>query len=180
MSEPDLAAWASPTAVVRALPFMAHLPPDVRNLILAGFEERTYRFGETVSTPEDSAFAVIVEGEVRVIATGADGSEVSLGVLGPGQTSGERALVEETPPAVTLRAASSAVRVLRLDRGVAVALARAHPEAAAAFSEQAHAQRIAAFLRTDETFRDLDPKGVDLIVVHGRTVEAHDGDIIVR
>jgi ABC-type bacteriocin/lantibiotic exporter with double-glycine peptidase domain/CRP-like cAMP-binding protein len=180
MSEPDLAAWASPTAVVRALPFMAHLPPEVRNLILAGFEERTYRFGETVSTPEDSAFAVVVEGEVRVIASGADGSEVSLGVLGPGQTSGERALVEDKPPAVTLRAASSAVRVLRLDRGVAVALARAHPEAAVAFSEQAHAQRIAAFLRTDETFRDLDAKGVDLIVGRGRTVEAHDGDVIVR
>src|SRR4051812_35457544 len=152
MTEPDLAAWASPTAVVRALPFMAHLPPEVRNLILAGFEERTYRFGETVSTPEDGAFVVVVEGEVRVTAEAADRSEVSLGVLGPGQMSGERALVEDTPPRVTLRAASSAVRVLRLDRGVAVALARAHPEAAAAFGEQAHAQRIAAFLRTDETF----------------------------
>ena len=57
--------------------------------------------------------------------------------------SGERALVEEHPPGVTLRAASSAVRVLRLDRGVAVALARAHPEAAAAFATQAHAKRIA-------------------------------------
>ena len=72
MSEPELAAWASPTAVVRALPFMAHLPAEVRNLILAGFEERTYRFGETVSTPEDSAFVVVVEGEVRVDRRGAD------------------------------------------------------------------------------------------------------------
>jgi ABC-type bacteriocin/lantibiotic exporter with double-glycine peptidase domain/CRP-like cAMP-binding protein len=180
MSEPDLAAWSSPTAVVRALPFMAQLPPEVRNLILGGFEERTYRFGETVSTPADSAFVVVVEGEVRVIADGSDGSAVSLGVLGPGQTSGERALVEERPPGVTLRAASSAVRVLRLDRGVAVALARAHPEAAAAFSEQAHAQRIAAFLRTDDTFRDLHQKGVELIVSRGRPREAHEGDVIAR
>ena len=101
-------------------------------------------------------------------------------MLGPGQMSGERALVEEKPPGVTLRAASSAVRVLRLDRGVAVALARAHPEAAAAFSEQAHAQRIAAFLRTDETFRELDAKGVELIVGRGRAVQAHDGDVIAR
>ena len=180
MSEHDSAAWASPTAVVRALPFMAQLPPEVRNLILAGFEERTYRFGDTVSTPEDSAFVVVVEGEVRELAEGADSAEVSLGVLGPGQTSGERALVEDKPPGVTLRAASSAVRVLRLDRGVAVALARAHPEAAAAFSEQAHAKRIAAFLRTDETFRDLDPKGVELIVSRGRQLAAKDGDVIAR
>ena len=115
MSGPDLPAFASPTAVVRALPFMAHLPADVRNLILAGFEERTYRFGETVSTREDSAFVVVVEGEVRVIAERADRTEVSLGVLGAGQTSGERALVEDHPPGVTLRAASTAVRVLRLD-----------------------------------------------------------------
>jgi ABC-type bacteriocin/lantibiotic exporter with double-glycine peptidase domain/CRP-like cAMP-binding protein len=180
MTEPDLAAWASPTAVVRALPFMAQLPVEVRNLILAGFEERTYRFGETVSTPEDSAFVVVVEGEVRVIAAAADGTEVSLGVLGSGQMSGERALVEDRPPGVTLRAASSAVRVLRLDRGVAVALSRAHPEAAAAFSEQAHAQRIAAFLRTDDTFRDLDQKGVELIVRRGKAREARDGDVIAR
>ncbi len=179
MSGPDLPAFASPTAVVRALPFMAHLPADVRNLILAGFEERTYRFGETVSTPEDGAFVVVVEGEVRVIAERADRTEVSLGVLGAGQTSGERALVEDHPPGVTLRAASTAVRVLRLDRGVAVALARAHPEAAVAFAEQAHAKRIAAFLRTDETFRDLDPKGVELIVGRGRGKDAHDGDVIV-
>ena len=180
MSEREGSAWASPAAVVRALPFMAQLPPEVRNLVLAGFEERTYHFGETVSAREDSAFVVVVAGEVRVVAEGADGTEVSLGVLGPGQTSGERALVEETPPGVTLRAASSAVRVLRLDRGVAVALARAHPEAAAAFSEQAHAKRIAAFLRTDETFRDLDAKGVELIVGRGRAVDARDGDVVVR
>ena len=180
MSESDRGAWASPIAVVRALPFMAHLPAEVRNLILAGFEERAYAFGETVSTPEDSAFVVVVEGEVRVITEGADRSEISLGVLGPGQMSGERALVESMPPAVTLRAASSAVRVLRLDRGVAVALARAHPEAAAAFTKQAHAQRLAAFLRTDETFRDLPADGSELIVSRGRELEARDGDIVVR
>ena len=77
-------------------------------------------------------------------------------------------LVEEHPPAVTLRAASSAVRVLRLDRGVALALARAHPEAAAAFAAQAHAKRIGAFLRIDETFRELDARGLELLVSLGR------------
>src|SRR5262249_8867572 len=94
--------------------------------------------------------------------------------------SGERALVEDRPPGVTLRAASSAVRVLRLDRSVAAALARAHPEAAAAFGEQALAQRIAAFLRTDETFRDLDAKGVELIVAKGREVDVRAGHDVAR
>ena len=54
MSEREGSAWASPAAVVRALPFMASCPP-VRNLVLTAFEERTYRFGETVSAPEDGA-----------------------------------------------------------------------------------------------------------------------------
>ncbi len=180
MTERELAAWAEPTAVVRALPFMARLPAEVRNLVLAGFEERTYRFGETVSTPEDDAFVIVVEGEARVIGESPDGGEVSLGVLGPGQSSGERALVEYHPLRITLRAASSAVRVLRLDRGVAVALARAHPEAAEAFAAQARAKRIGAFLRADETFRDLDPKSLDLVVARGREVQAREGEVVAR
>ena len=180
MTESRLAAWAEPTAVVRALPFMAHLPAEVRNLVLSGFEERSYRFGETVSAPGDDAFVVVVEGEVRVLGAGQDGGEVSLAVLGPGQSSGERALVEEEPPALTLRAASSAVRVLRLERGVATALARARPEAAAAFAAQARAKRIAAFLRTDETFRELDAAAVDLIVLRGRDVRAATDEVVAR
>jgi ABC-type bacteriocin/lantibiotic exporter with double-glycine peptidase domain/CRP-like cAMP-binding protein len=180
MTERELPAFAEPTAIVRALPFMAQLPPEVRNLVLAGFEERTYRFGETVSAPADDAFVVVVEGEVRVVGESVDHTEVSLGVLGPGESSGERALVEERPPAVTLRAASSAVRVLRLDRGVAVALARAHPQAAVAFREQAHAKRIGAFLRADETFRELDARGLELLVSLGREIEVEAGEVVAR
>ena len=165
MTEPELAAWAEPTAVVRALPFMAHLPAEVRNLVLSGFEERTYHFGETVFAPEDGAFVVVVEGEVRVIAEGAGPArEVSLGVLGPGQMSGERALVEEHA------ARGHAARRLECRaRAAARPRRRGRPRARAprgrrGLREQAHAKRIAAFLRTDETFRDLDARGVELIV----------------
>jgi len=180
MSGREFAAWAEPTAIVRALPFMARLPPAVRNLVLAGFEERTYSFGETIVTPEDRGFVVVVEGEARAMASGPDGAEVSLGVLGPGETTGERALVEENPPAVTLRAASASVRVLWLDRAVAMALSRAHPEAAEGFRTQARAKRIGAFLRMDATFSALEADGLELLVGRGRDVEAHDGDVIVR
>jgi ABC-type bacteriocin/lantibiotic exporter with double-glycine peptidase domain/CRP-like cAMP-binding protein len=180
MTESELAAWSAPTAIVRALPFLAGLPPEVRNLVLAGFDERTYRFGETVTTPDDGAFIVIVEGEARVVTEGLDHSEVSLGVLGPGQTTGERGLVENGSSGVTLRAASSAVRVLRLDRAVAVALMRAHPETVAGFGEQAKAKRMAAFLRTDETFRALAAEGVELIVSRGREVNVDAGDVVAR
>jgi ABC-type bacteriocin/lantibiotic exporter with double-glycine peptidase domain/CRP-like cAMP-binding protein len=180
MSEPDLAAWAEPTAIVRALPFMARLPPAVRNLVLAGFEQRSYRFGETILAPGDGAFVVVVEGQARAVSQGSDGGEVSLGVLGPGDTSGERSLVEPSPPGVTLRAASNAVRVLRLERPVALALARAHPEAAAGFRAQARAKRIGAFLRADATFGELDVAGLELLVERGRDIEAADGAVIVR
>jgi ABC-type bacteriocin/lantibiotic exporter with double-glycine peptidase domain/CRP-like cAMP-binding protein len=180
MSELEFAAWAEPTAVVRALPFMAGLPAAVRNLVLAGFEERTYRFGETIVAPENDAFVVVVEGQARAITTGPDGAEISLGVLCPGETSGERTLVEEHPPAVTLRAASSVVRVLRLERAVALALARAHPEAAAGFRAQARAKRIGAFLAMDAAFSRLDPDGLELLVSRGRETAATEGDVIVR
>ena len=147
--------------------------------MLAGFEEHTYRFGETVLAPSDEAFVVVVEGEARAIAEGPDGAEVSLGLLGPGETSGERALAEDDPPPVTLRAASAAVRVLRLDRAVARALARAHPEAAAGFSSQARAKRIGAFLRMDSTFSRLDAAGLGLLVARGRDADAGDGEVVV-
>ena len=180
MTGPELPAFAEPTAVVRALPFMAHLPGAVRNLVLAGFEEHTYRFGETILTPADGAFVIVVDGQARAIADGADGAEISLGVLGAGDTAGERALVEEHPPGVTLRAASSAVRVLRLDRAVALALARAHPEAAEGFRDQARAKRIGAFLRTDAAFAELDALGLELLVTRGREIDASDGEVIVH
>ena len=180
MPELDLAAWAEPTAVVRALPFMARLPPAVRNLVLAGFEERSYRFGETILGPGDEAFVVVVEGQARAVGSGPDGTAISLGVLGPGETSGERSLVEEQTPEVTLRAASSAVRVLRLERPVALALARAHPVAAEGFRAQARAKRIGAFLRADATFGQLDATGLVLLVERGRDVAAGDGEVIVR
>ena len=179
MSGPELPAFAEPTAVVRALPFMARLPSAVRNLVLAGFEEHTYRFGETILAPADEAFVIVVEGQARAIADRVDGLEVSLGVLGPGDTAGERALVEEHPPRVTLRAASSAVRVLRLERAVAFALSRAHPEAADGFQDKARAKRIGAFLRMDATFAELDADGLELLVTRGGDIEAHDGDVLV-
>ena len=180
MTESDLAAFAAPTAVVRALPFIAHLPPEVRNLVFAGFEERTYRFGETVTTPDDGAFVVIVEGDVRVITEGLDHSEVSLGVLGPGQSSGERGLVDGDSAGVTLRAASSAVRVLRLDRAVALALIRAYPETAAGFGEQAKASGWPRFFAPTKRSGRLDAEGVELIVERGREVKFEAGDIIAR
>lgn len=180
MTGPELPAFAEPTAVVRALPFMARLPPAVRNLVLAGFEERTYRFGETILTATEGAFVIVVDGQARAMADSADGAEISLGVLGPGDTAGERALVEAHPPGVTLRAASSAVRVLRLDRAVALALARAHPEAAEGFRDQARGKRIGAFLRMDATFAELDGRGLELLVTRGQEVEAPDGSVIVR
>ena len=135
MSEPDLPAWASPTAVVRALPFMAHLPAEVRNLILAGFEERTYR----VRRDGIDAGGQRVRRRRRGRGARHRRRRRSHGGLARRARRRARRAVSgrssrTTPPGVTLRAASSAVRVLRLDRGVAVALARAHPEAAAAFS----------------------------------------------
>ena len=81
---------------------------------------------------------------------------------------------------MTLRAASASVRVLWLDRAVAMALSRAHPEAAEGFRIQARAKRIGAFLRMDATFSALEADGLELPVGRGRDVEAHDGDVIVR
>lgn len=180
MSELEFAAFSEPTAVVRALPFMARLPSAVRNLVLAGFEERRYRFGETILGPDEQALVIVVEGEARALTEGPSGTEISLGLIGPGETSGERGLVEVHPPVLTLRAASNAVRVLRLERAVALALSRAHPEAAEGFARQAQAKRIGAFLRADATFGQLNADSLNLLVERGREVAVGEGETVVQ
>ena len=177
MTEPELAAWAEPTAVVRALPFMAHLPPTVRNLVLAGFEERTYRFGETVSTPEDDAFVVVVEGEVRVdrrAAPIARRSRSASSVRARRAASGRSSrTTRRRSPCAPPRAPCACCGSTAVSRSPSPART---PRRRRRSRSRRTRSGSRAFLRTDETFRELDAVGVELSSDGVAGDDAHDGD----
>ncbi|HME87657.1 MAG TPA: peptidase domain-containing ABC transporter [Chthoniobacterales bacterium] len=76
-----------------------------------------YDFGDTIVKQDDpaDAFYILTSGRARAIKIKADGEEIPLGVLKPGDSFGEAALAEGGRRTATVRC-STAVDVLRLDR----------------------------------------------------------------
>lgn len=81
----------------------------------------------------DSLF-LIVAGSLRVTTRGADGAEVELGLLEPGDFFGEVALLTGRPRTATVTAVTGA-ELLRLDRDTVDELRRRHPGIEASLSE---------------------------------------------
>ena len=80
-------------------------------------QEEHYEFGDVIVKQGDPAnsFFVLTRGRARAIKIKADGEEVPLGVLKPGDSFGEAALSEGGTRNATVRC-STAVDVLRIDR----------------------------------------------------------------
>ena len=80
-------------------------------------QEEHYEFGDVIvkqGEPADS-FYVLTTGRARAVKIRADGEEIPLGVLKPGDSFGEAALAEGGTRNATVRC-STAVDVLRIDR----------------------------------------------------------------
>jgi ABC-type bacteriocin/lantibiotic exporter with double-glycine peptidase domain/CRP-like cAMP-binding protein len=129
--------------VLRDLPLLDGLGPDVRELVEGAFVAADYPFGAVIVREGEAAdaFYVLVSGTARAIKSGPHGEEVPLNVLRPGDSFGELALLEQTSRSATVRA-SSAVEVLTLDRSVFGALLRSHPGLRAQLAESVRAHRL--------------------------------------
>ena len=96
-------------AVLEKLPLLAMLPPDVRALFVARFEPQTFPFGAVIireGEPSDS-FYVLLSGRARVVKRAVDGEEVALGVLRPGDSFGEAALLQHGVRTASVRASGN-------------------------------------------------------------------------
>jgi ABC-type bacteriocin/lantibiotic exporter with double-glycine peptidase domain/CRP-like cAMP-binding protein len=161
---------------VRELPIMQLLTAPLRELVTGSFELRSYGFGEylVIEGDEADAFYVLVEGLARVLTTGSDGNETTLGVLRVGDSFGERALLEDVPRTVSVRA-SCPVTAARLDRSVFMSLVRLHPQLAEVLAQQARARRLKNFLRQHPAFATLDPGAVGMLLSQARDVHLSAG-----
>jgi len=113
---------------LRGASFLQFLPQDAYERVRARFRESQYGFGDTIVRQGDNAdaFYVLVAGRARVLRTNAEGHEVSLNTLRPGDVFGETALLSEEPRNATVRCSSS-VEVLRLGRADLLELVSEQP-----------------------------------------------------
>src|SRR5262249_47838417 len=93
------------------------------------FQKDLYKFGDVIEKQDDpaDAFYILTRGRARAIKIKADGEEIPLGVLKPGDSFGEAALAEGGRRTATVRC-STEVDALRLDRNDFSALVTQAPE----------------------------------------------------
>ena len=114
---------------LRKASFLQFLPQEPYERVRALFREAHLDFGDSIVRQGEKADAlyVLVAGRARVLRTTAEGQEVSLNTLRPGDVLGETALLSDELRNATVRC-SSAVEVWRLDRGEFLHLLRDQPE----------------------------------------------------
>src|ERR1041385_3913235 len=92
-------------------------------------QEEQYGFGDVIVKQGDPAdsFYILTRGRARALKVKADGEEIPLGSLKPGDSFGEAALAEGGTRSATVRC-STAVDLLRIDRSDFLELTQAEPE----------------------------------------------------
>ncbi|HUH07553.1 MAG TPA: peptidase domain-containing ABC transporter [Egibacteraceae bacterium] len=182
ISEPTEArAAADVPAALSELPVLQLLPDEVRRLVVDLFVPQAFAFGDPIVREGEEAdgFWVVGEGLARVLISGPDGRELSLGVLRPGDAFGERALFEDSRRTATVRA-SGPVLAYRLDREVFLALSRAHAGVREALALQTRAQELADFLRVHSSFSRLPRAAIATLLAKLRPIMLQPGEAAVR
>ncbi len=163
------------------LPLLRFLQPEVRTLVVESFAPASFAFGGTIVREGEAgdAFYVLTSGRAHVIKQGANGEEVSLNVLRPGDSFGEMALLEETRRSATVRA-SSDVEVLRLDRSVFHALLETHPDVRTYFDLQIRERHLFNFFHLYSPFARLPIEALQLMLAALEPVSVEPGEAVVR
>ncbi len=96
---------AEPTdSLINDVPLLARLSTDDRKALAAAGRLRTYAQGDVIVRQGDpgDAMHVIIEGEVRIFIANAEGNEVTIATMGPGDIIGELSLLDGRPRAATM------------------------------------------------------------------------------
>ncbi len=166
---------------IEDLALFEFVPPDVRALVVASFEPRTFAFGEVIvrEGEQADAFYVLTAGRARVVKQGADGQEVTLAMLGPGDTFGETGLLERSTRMATVRA-SDAVEVLRLDRSLFNGLLTTAPELREAVGLHRRRVKLEELFRLYTVFAELPPEGLATLLHGIAEVEVVAGEVVIE
>ncbi|MEX0638039.1 MAG: cyclic nucleotide-binding domain-containing protein [Burkholderiales bacterium] len=87
------------TAVLRSVPLFSSVPEEQLRLLTTLVTRRSSTRGSIIMTagdPTDSLY-IILSGRLKVMMSDADGKEVILSILGPGEFFGEMGLIDDKP-----------------------------------------------------------------------------------
>ena len=87
------------TAVLKAVPLFASFPEDQLRLLTPVITRRSLPRSTTVMAsgdPTDSLY-IVLSGRLKVMMSDAEGKEVILSILGPGEFFGEMGLIDDAP-----------------------------------------------------------------------------------
>jgi CRP/FNR family cyclic AMP-dependent transcriptional regulator len=87
------------TAVLKAVPLFASFPDDQLRLLTPVITRRSLPRSTTVMAsgdPTDSLY-IVLSGRLKVMMSDAEGKEVFLSILGPGEFFGEMGLIDDAP-----------------------------------------------------------------------------------
>jgi CRP/FNR family cyclic AMP-dependent transcriptional regulator len=87
------------TAVLKSVPLFASFPDDQLRMLVTAVTRRSAPRGSIIMAagdPTDSLYLVI-SGRLKVMMGDADGKEVILSILGPGEFFGEMGLIDDSP-----------------------------------------------------------------------------------
>jgi len=145
------------------------------------FSEERFEFGEAIVREGDpaDAYFVLVSGRARVLKAAADGSELPLNRLLPGDEFGESALLDGGVRSASVRA-STTVEVLRLERSRFLKLAAEFPAVREALELMARWRVLHAFLYEFSNFGRLPLLALRALMAELKPARAAKGDLIVR
>ncbi len=167
--------------LVRDLPLFRFLAPEVKTLVIDSFVPESYTFGQPIvneGEPAD-AFYVLTAGSARVLKRGRGGEEISLGLLRPGDSFGEMALLEETPRTATVRA-SGDVQALKLDQAAFRALVQAQPAIRSQLELQIKHRHLHEFLRQFAPITRLPVEALKRLLDELKPVSVAPGDLVIQ
>ncbi|MGI8436394.1 MAG: cyclic nucleotide-binding domain-containing protein, partial [Chthoniobacterales bacterium] len=157
------------------------LPDEAYEKVRPLFQEEHYEFGDVIVRQGDDASAlyVLISGRARAIKEQANGEEVALGTLRPGDSFGEAALSEGGKRNATVRC-STAVEILRLDRDDFLELLQKEPELQRDVENMARHRALQGFLYEFSNFGRLPAPALRGIIEHLTPVSFAKGNLIIR
>jgi len=166
---------------LRQASFLQFLPEANYARIRPLFRESAHDFGDVIVRQGENAdaFYVLVAGRARVLRTTAEGQEVSLNTLRPGDVFGETALLSDEPRNATVRASSSLV-VLRLDRAEFLELVTEQPELKGYLEQMTRWRALHGFLYEFSNFGRLPRPALSALLGKLEPVSFAKGAMIIR
>jgi HlyB family type I secretion system ABC transporter len=144
-------------------------------------QEESYDFGDVIVKQADPAdsFYILTKGRARALKIKSDGEEIPLGVLKPGDSFGEAALLDGGTRNATVRC-STTVEVVRIDRNDFLELVQQVPELRHYIEMTGRNRAVQGFLYQFSNFGRLPAPALRTIIERLTPVGAAKGDLIIR